>query len=309
MKRSTELSSLLRWYPLAWRERYGQEMTALMEDTLGEGRASVTLRVSTAWAGLRERGREAGLIAEPREPAQQLRAGSLLVLGAWAVFVVAGASYSKSSEHFAGALPAGSNAVAQDAFNVVAVLALAAAALVAVGAALCVPSFAAFIRTGGWSAIRRRVYIACGLSIAAVAATVPLLIWAHSLTGVQRNGANHLYSSVFIVWVLLMALTLATWTAAGVAAARRLDLSPRVLRLEGALAVGVATLMVGVTIATALWWESMASNAPWFLQGTAIGSPASALTLNLAVTMALMVIAGVAGLFGATRVTRSWRSL
>lgn len=309
MKRSTDHSSLIRWYPPAWRERYGEEMTALMEDTLGEGRAGVRLRVSTAWAGLRERGREAGLIAEPREPAQQLRTGSLLVLCAWAVFVVAGASFSKTSEYFSKALPTGSNAVAQDAFNVVVLLAFAAAALVTLGAALCVPSFISFLKTGGWSAIRRRVHNASGLSITSVGATVPLLIWAHSLTGVQRNGANHLYSAVFIAWVVLLSFTLVAWTVAGVATVRRLDLSSRVLRLEGALAVGVAALIVGVTIATALWWESMASNAPWFLQGTATGSPTSAFSPNLVVTMALMVIAGVSGLFGATRVTRSWRSL
>jgi hypothetical protein len=29
------LARLLRWYPRAWRERYGEEFLALVEDTLG----------------------------------------------------------------------------------------------------------------------------------------------------------------------------------------------------------------------------------------------------------------------------------
>lgn len=31
-------ASLLRWYPRAWRERYGEEMLALIQDDLEEGR-------------------------------------------------------------------------------------------------------------------------------------------------------------------------------------------------------------------------------------------------------------------------------
>jgi hypothetical protein len=31
-------ASLLRWYPRAWRERYGGELAALIQDNLDEGR-------------------------------------------------------------------------------------------------------------------------------------------------------------------------------------------------------------------------------------------------------------------------------
>ena len=53
------LAGLLRWYPRAWRERYGEEFLALVEDTLDGRRPGWRLRLGVAWAGLRERGRRA----------------------------------------------------------------------------------------------------------------------------------------------------------------------------------------------------------------------------------------------------------
>ena len=57
------LGRLLRWYPRAWRERYGEEFLAMVEDTLDGGRPGWRLRLGVIWAGLRERGRRAGRAA------------------------------------------------------------------------------------------------------------------------------------------------------------------------------------------------------------------------------------------------------
>ena len=51
------LAKLLRWYPRAWRERYGEEFLAMVEDGLDGERVTWRLTVSVARAGLRERGR------------------------------------------------------------------------------------------------------------------------------------------------------------------------------------------------------------------------------------------------------------
>ncbi|MGH3153400.1 MAG: hypothetical protein ACRDOB_22080, partial [Streptosporangiaceae bacterium] len=50
---------LLRWYPRAWRERYGSELLALIQDTLDQGLPTWRLRLSVARGGLRERGHQA----------------------------------------------------------------------------------------------------------------------------------------------------------------------------------------------------------------------------------------------------------
>ncbi len=43
-----ELGRLLRWYPPAWRDRYGDELVALLEDELDGTAPTVRLRVSLA---------------------------------------------------------------------------------------------------------------------------------------------------------------------------------------------------------------------------------------------------------------------
>ena len=55
--RDPAVARLLRWYPRAWRQRYGEEFLAMVEDGLDGQRPTWRLTVSVAWAGLRERGR------------------------------------------------------------------------------------------------------------------------------------------------------------------------------------------------------------------------------------------------------------
>ena len=72
--RALDGSRLLKWYPPRWRGRYGEEMVALMEDVLDGQAPSRRLRLSLVWAGLRERGHEAGLLGKTA-PAVERRAG------------------------------------------------------------------------------------------------------------------------------------------------------------------------------------------------------------------------------------------
>jgi hypothetical protein len=45
---------VLRWYPAAWRDRYGEEMVAFLDDTHGDGRLPWRVTVGLAWAGCHE---------------------------------------------------------------------------------------------------------------------------------------------------------------------------------------------------------------------------------------------------------------
>lgn len=305
-ERRHETAALLRWYPRHWRDRYGDELAALMEDMAGGGPPTLRFRVSIALAGLREHIYGSGLFGNRAPAADQVRAGSLLVLCTWTTFVLAGASFSKASEHFSQAMPVASRPFAQGAFNVVAALGVVGAILVMLGAIAALPAFTRFIRGGGWSTIRGPLLRAGALTLLSVGAVIPLSFWAHHLNELQRNGADPTYSGVLVIWAVLVAATLAQWTAAGVAATRRVDLPGGVLRFEAALAVALAGAMAAMTVAAALWWGSMAQNAPWFLQGTAQGTSPSPFTPQLIVTLALMTISVVGAGYGATRVTRSW---
>lgn len=48
----------LRWYPRAWRRRYGEELIALLEDTYGDEPLPLSCRMSMFRSGMTERVRE-----------------------------------------------------------------------------------------------------------------------------------------------------------------------------------------------------------------------------------------------------------
>jgi hypothetical protein len=244
-----------------------------------------------------------------------MQAGSLLVLCAWAVFVVAGSSFAKLSEGFGQTVPARTASLSSGAYHAVAVAALIGCLAVVSGMAMALPAFYRFLNAGGWPSIRRPVGRALIGTAVAIAATAALVGLAGTLTSAQRNGellhhpAVWYYPVAFIVTMLILALVLALWTAAAVVTVRRLDLPRPVLSAEALMAGVVAAAMVMMTAAAAMWWGVIASSAPWFLHGTPAGSAGSSLTAQLVGTMALMLIASVLAAYGVSRLVRSWRQL
>ncbi|MGH8987726.1 MAG: hypothetical protein ACRDXC_03890, partial [Acidimicrobiales bacterium] len=139
-----------------------------------------------------------------------------------------------------------------------------------------------------------------------IGATALLLVWAHQLTSEQRNGGDGWYSAMFLAWAALVAVALAAWTVVGVSTARRLRLTRLVLRIQCALATVVAPAMALMLAATAVWWASMATEAPSFLTWTRGGAPVNPW---LGLTVALMVAATSLGISGITRISRNLEGL
>lgn len=305
MSTRPDATRLLRWYPPAWRARYGDELVTLIQDDLGDARPTWRFRAAIAVAGLRERLHHAALIGTTQPRATRMRAWSLVVLGAWAPFVLAGASFQKLSEHYDAALPTSARTLPTGAFDVVIAAAAIGAVLVLVGALAALPAFLRFLVGGGWSVLRRPARRAALVSAVAVGAIAGLLPWAHSLSNAQRNGADWPYGAAFLAWALVAAGALVLWTAAAVSVTRRLDLTPGVVAFEAALAAGLAGVMVVITGATAVWWAAIAAHAPWFLHGTAPGASGSAFDARLALTMAVMLAAALAASWAASRVARA----
>jgi len=275
----------------------------------GEGaQPSFRVRVEIAWAGLKERLRGSGLVGDSKPAAQRAWAGALLVLCAWTVFVFGGASFQKLSEHFQQAVPVGSRALPEITFDAVVAAALCGAFVVLAGALTAAPAFGLFLRSGGWPQIRRRVGWAAASTVLTAAALVALTPWAHSLTGSQRNGGIATYTAGFMAFVLLCAATLWLWTAVAVAAARRIEVSDRLLRVETTLALMLFALMIVICLMAAAWWGTVASASPWFLNGTAPGTHPSVVTANLVVALSLMVLGSAIAWWGAFRIGSNWRA-
>jgi hypothetical protein len=73
---------LLRFYPRWWRERYGEELEALLSQSSSAKRISWRARADVARAGLDERLRDWG-VGGGVPAYERARSGPLLVLVAW----------------------------------------------------------------------------------------------------------------------------------------------------------------------------------------------------------------------------------
>jgi hypothetical protein len=295
---------LLRAYPARWRERYGEELESLIVESSDGERVPWRVRLDVVRAGVRERMRAAGLSGDAAPP-EQVRGGVLLVLCAWALFVVAGLGVQKFSEHWQAATPASGRGVPSAAFGALLAAAIVAGLLVLAGVGSAMPALARLLRHGGWPEIRRHVISAGLLTVVAVAATAALVIWAGDLSARQRDGHDAAYAIAFAGWALLAITCLAAWTAAGVVTARRLQLSSSLLRVEARIAVAAAVAMALMTAATVVWWGAMAHSAPWFLAGHAAGRTGSPLAAQMVTATALMVIASALAVAGAGRAIRA----
>jgi hypothetical protein len=301
--------SMLRWYPARWRTRYGDELAAMIEDDLGGMRPTLRYRWSIARSGLNEQLRDAGLVGNSASPSERIRGGALTVLCAFALFVIAGVGFAKISEHWDQSILRGPRHLPAVSFNLLASLAGVCAVAVVLATAAILPPFVRFVRSGGWPTIRRRVDTAVTATLATAAAGGGLVIWARHLTTHQRNNGFGWYQLMFAIVAILFTATVATWSAAAVAAARRLNLASGQLKVAGALAISVAVCMPVMTAAAAVWWGSMASTAPWFLAGTRVGSSPSPLAANLLGILTVMATASGVGALGLLRIVRSWRLL
>lgn len=286
---------LLAWYPLAWRDRYGDELTALIEDL---GPLSLRSRLGVIVSGAQQRAHEA---RRHRPPPERARTGLFLVLVAWAMVMVAGPSFANLADGFTRALPPHSGPMPVVAYAAVVAFAVIAALAVLAGLAVAGPSFVRLLRTDEGRSIRRPVrgaVVATGLGAVAFAV---LVVLAHILGPVQRSTWSlAAFCVVAALWVAVVSL----WTTTAGAAWRRMDLSPRVLRVESALAVIAAGSMVFLTAAAAVWWGVVAEAAPWFLQVSPVHPGGSVLNPQALATEVLLVLGAVVGLSGAGR---AWR--
>jgi hypothetical protein len=247
------------------------------------------VRIDVLRGGLVERARLVGLKGLP--PSERAREGALRVLSAWTLFAVAGFGVQKASEHWQAVTPAAKQGLPTVAFNALLATALVGSALVLLGVALSLPALLRLIRADGWARIRRPIIRAVLLSLLTLIATAGLITWAHTLPAAAGNGRGSAYTGVFVAWIVLLTGSLLAWAAAAAATARQLTLPASTLRLEVWLGAAVSATMAVMTTATALWWASLASAAPWFFNGQPVGTHASPLAANILAPTTLMLCA------------------
>jgi hypothetical protein len=302
-----DFERLIRWYPATWRARYGDELVNLIEDAHGSAKVPRTVSISLMRSGSIERARECGLLRNHLSASDRSRAGSLLVLWGWALFMVAGAIVAKFAEHWQSAVAVAQRTLPAAAFGVVEIAGVLGGLMVLAAAITALPSFAALLRAGRWSEVRRPLTEMAVAGTTAIFFTVGIVVWAHHMNAHQRNGGLFFHGLVFIVWGLTMVFALTTSTAAATAVARRISWSARVLRAFGAMAITLSVLMAGISVGTLIWWTALAQDAPRFL-GNGLLATSNVVPPALVVATLLMVLGLTVASIGTVRIVQSART-
>ena len=237
---------LLRWYPRAWRERYGEELLALIQDTVDDGRSTWRLRLGVAWGGLRERGHQAG-----RAVRAAVTSGTMP--DRWSLYVT-GLVLASLPEAVTVSLPQARGWQAAAAAGVLATVALTGAAVLADGL-MALPALISFLRAGGWPNIRRRVARAAGATAAARGVLAGVSVASGSRSLAQQDTSWVLFSA-YLAAGLAIAVAIGLWATAAVTAARHLPLAPRVRGAALVLGAVTRTMVMVMFVALTLWWSA-----------------------------------------------------
>jgi hypothetical protein len=260
-------TSLLRWYPPAWRARYGDEFLEVLLSDLAERPRSWRRAANVARSGLLARLSSAGLGGRVLEPFDQMRA-SLVSLGcAAAVFLVFGtAIWSQLTIGWQWSEPDATGTRAAMVVMTGAMVLLSSLVLLAAlpvawtvltrcarrqGHRLVWPS-ALFLSGGALLVVGSRHFangwpgtgghpwahqglVPGGVSAFAWASTLSISsYWAHP-------GALRSFPATEVAWMAVSPIAMTCLVVGAAKVVRRLDLSPGVLRYEARLS-GAATL-------------------------------------------------------------------
>lgn len=301
---------MLRWYPAAWRARYGDEFAELLVAEFAEQPRSWRRAVDVVRGGLLARLTRAGLTSHPLAAAEQVRAGlATAACGLAACLALGIAMWAQLTIGWPWASPgAAGPAVAMVAMSA-AMLLLAGLALLAVvpltwtvaraaarrearrlrGPVLLAVAGTAVVVTGShhfanaWPGTGAHPWTQPGVVPAGVAA----FGWAATLS-VSAYWAHPAALAAFpaaeIAWMAVSPVALIAGVAGVAGVVRRLDLSARILRYEAWLA-SAASAAMAIFLAGACWWVLAEGSGPGLFHAGAIDS-ASVAVMMLALWMA-----------------------
>ena len=279
----------LALYPLAYRRRYGEEMTTLLEETPPSPAVIVDLLRGAARAHLRPEPAVAGEVG----PDERLRLGVGSVLLCWVLFAVAGLALYKTTEGPA-AEGGGTPGLLDGLHLAIQILAALGSVAVVLGAAPLV--FVALRQGGGRPEVRRVARRAFGYVAVFVAATAALVVVAERDAPRRRRRADprRVVAGRPRMWDRLRGVARRGLLA--------IVVPPRVVLLAGACATVVVAAMVGIVLLTPSTWSPW-SPPPPVSRANRTGRSARSAWPSLAILLAAMLAVSASAALG---IRRAW---
>lgn len=252
-----------RWYPSAWRERYGTEFVSLLEATYAGERVPMKASLSIVRAGTLERARELGIVGKSVSDDRAVTGSALAVLMAWTVFVVVGLVFAKYVEHWQWFTAVNERTLPSVAYDVVAVGAILGAVIAGVAALLVLPALLGRIRSYGWRVVAAPLRRTLLVGVCAAAFTAGIVTWANTI---HRAGPAPLWPNrvVLLAWFIVVVAAIFIGTASAGTVVRRVELETRTIRRLGSLALAMNVVLVVIFVGVVTFWAATAANAPWF---------------------------------------------
>lgn len=290
-------SWLLRLYPQSWRERYGDEFAALLDDY-----SLTPLTVFDVMVGALD-----AHIAPPDATGrilrmlQQTRRSAITVFCAWIAFVIAGLAFNQMIEDDIRRLNAAHTDIAAAYYIVMGAAVVALLAVLAGGLPI---AFAALRRA--LSDRRRDILLLFAVPPISLAAW---LLWTWTITtriAPTSGPQNAIAPLIFLSWVGLFVLAAIASAAAVSVAIARADVAPGLFRfalLPAAITTLAMVVMLGAVIA---WGLIVHSEVPAYLGGdTGPAALRASVTAHLLGQIAVMM---VATLIAISALIRGWRA-
>jgi hypothetical protein len=288
---------LVRLYPRAWRERYGEEFVAMLEQSPLSIRDLFDVALGAVDAWMRPQ-----VVHERRlVMVSRMRGSVLAVLWAWVGLVVAGVGFRKMTEYDDFVRAARDSALVGVAFDAVVIWAVVALAAVTAG---CAPvAFAAL-----------RKALAEGRKDVPLLLCLPLLFGAGflgytlilvkviypALGRIAVQGTVNVAFFLSLVGAFSLAALASAWAVT--AAVRRVEVGGRTLRFALYPAAVAAAAMVVVLVGTTVWGVTLMAEAPALFSGDEgiLATPTYAnwlvIVAVMTVSTAIAVIASIRGL-------------
>jgi hypothetical protein len=269
---------LVRWYPAAWRARYAEEFVELLAADIGERPLSWRRTLDVAGNGLAARLGQGGLV-HGLDPARVARARLAALASAGGAFLIVGiAMWSQLAIGWQWSRPATQGTALAVVLMTYLVVALGLLALLAVvpyvwacaqrllrreaggivvpllllGLAAAGMVFGARHFAAGWPGTGGHPWVHQHLVPGRLAAPA----WAStlSITSYWAHPAALLsFPATEVVWMAASPAALVCLVVAAAQLIRRVELSPRALRFELALARLACVAMLGFVVAPCLW--------------------------------------------------------